>query len=290
MSAHIPLIVSLKYRREIEAFCRSLPSIGLDHMVMYIVFNDGSCFVLSNIFHMLEAYYAESLYKEDYSFRLETITGIDHFLCHETFAVSLKFKQMLEERFGVHRAYYLVRECPECVFIFGAIKSQPFKDCASVYQGTRKDFEDFCVNFTDQFLDLILHYNPAYRNAFILTNTTYRKAVIKGGYDKAHTLSDRERECLLLASQGKTTKEIAKILNISPYTVETYSKNIKEKMSCTTMIEAVMEGILRGVIGSIHPWGMAQAFRGLGGFKVIQSMFEARHEIEKTNLALLNGA
>lgn len=288
MSAQIPLIVSLKYRREIEEFCRSLPNIGLDHMVMYIVFNDGSRFVLSNIFHMLEAYYAESLYKDDYSFRLETITGIDHFLCHDTVAVSLKFKQMLEERFGIHRAYYLVRECPECVFIFGAIKSQPFKDCASIYQGTREAFEDFCVNFTDQFLDLIIHYNAIYRNAFILTNTAYRKAVIKGGYENA--LSERERECLILASQGKTTKEVARILNISPYTVETHSKNIKEKMNCTTMVEAVMEGILRGVIGSMHPWGMQNAFRGMGGFKVIRSMFEARQEMAQTNLALLNSA
>ena len=257
-------------------------------MVMYIVFNDGSRFVLSNIFHMLEAYYAESLYKEDYSFRLETITGIDHFLCHNTLAVSLKFKQMLEERFGVHRAYYLVRECPECVFVFGAIKKEAFNEGEEVYKRTKSDFEDFCVNFTDRFLDLIVHYNLAYRNAFILTNHAYRKAVIKGGYEKSEALSEREKECLFLASQGRTTKEIARILNISPYTVETHSKNIKEKMNCTTLVEAVMEGILRGAIGSMHPWGIQNVCRGMGGFKVIRSMFEAQQEMEKTNLTLLN--
>ena len=61
MTVHIPFILSLKYRQEITSFCKSLSKIGLDYMVMYVVFNDGSRFVLSNIFHMLEAYYGESL-------------------------------------------------------------------------------------------------------------------------------------------------------------------------------------------------------------------------------------
>lgn len=289
MTAHIPFILSLKYRQEITSFCKSLSKIGLDYMVMYVVFNDGSRFVLSNIFHMLEAYYGESLYKEDYSFRSETIENIDYFLCDSTTAVSKKFKKMLEERFGVHRAYYIVRDCPECVFIFGAIKKEGFDYYDQIYKDTVRDFEDFCVSFTDEFLDLIIQYNFSYRHSFILTNPAYRKAVIKGGYPKNEELSEREKECLLLASGGKTTKEIAKILNISPYTVETHSKNIKEKMNCSSMIEAAMEGVLRGVIGSMHQWRRIDTSR-MGNFKIISSMLEARQEIAKTNLELLNSA
>lgn len=289
MGAQLPFILSLKHRQEIEIFCHALPKIGLDYMVMYIVFNDGSRFVLSNIFHMLEAYYAEELYKDDYCFRLETITGIDHFLCDKTVSVSLKFKQMLEERFGLHRAYYMVRECPECTFIFGAIKKQGFNHCDVIYQDTLPDFEDFCVNFTHQFIELIIEYNSRYAGSFILTNQAYRKAVIKGGYSKDEELSEREKECLFLFSQGKSTKEIAKILALSHHTVETYSKNIKEKMHCTTMIEAAMEGMLRGVIGAVNRWNM-KGMPKIGNFRVIQTMREARKEIEKTNLALLNSA
>lgn len=42
-------------------------------------------------------------------------------------------------------------------------------------------------------------------------------------------LSPREVECIFHFSQGKTTKEIAKILSISPRTVEDYIKNVKLK-------------------------------------------------------------
>lgn len=289
MGVQIPFILSLKHRQEIETFCRELPKIGLDHIVMYIVFNDGSRFVLSNIFHMLESYYAEALYKEDYCFRLETIMGLDHFLCDQTAAVSLKFKQMLEGRFGVRRAYYIIRECPECTFIFGAIKKDGFESCDDIYQNTRSDFENFCVNFTHQFIDLIIQYNREYAGSFILNNASYRKAVIKGSYPRDEELSEREKECLIWAAQGKSVKEIARILAISPHTVETYSKNIKEKMHCTTMIEAAMEGMLRGVIGAANRWGTNERPK-IGNFRIIKSMQDARNEIAKTNLALLNSA
>ncbi len=115
-------IISLRYQNQIQNTCAYLPKIGLRYFVMYIVFNDGSKFVLSNIFHMLESYYAESLYKDDYSFRLDTITNTTHYFCDRALSVSNKFKQMLEERYNAYRTYYLIRECPECTFVFGAIK------------------------------------------------------------------------------------------------------------------------------------------------------------------------
>lgn len=42
-------------------------------------------------------------------------------------------------------------------------------------------------------------------------------------------LSEREWECLSRLSQGKTYKEVASALLLSPRTIETYVNNIKEK-------------------------------------------------------------
>lgn len=46
-------------------------------------------------------------------------------------------------------------------------------------------------------------------------------------------LSKRQRECLTLLSIGKTIKETAKLLSISPRTVESYLGNIKMKSGIT---------------------------------------------------------
>lgn len=280
-------IISLRYQNQIQNVCTYLPKIGLRYFVMYVIFNDGSKFVLSNIFHMLESYYAESLYKEDYSFRMDTIANIKHYYCDNTSSVSNKFKQMLEERYGVYRAYYIVRECPECTFVFGAIRDANFDSSDLIYKDTLQEFENFCADFSDHFIDLIIKYNSSYKNSFVLTNQFYRRAVIKQGYSDKEILSDREKECLVWASRGKSTKEIAKILKISPHTVATHSKKIKEKLNCATMMEAVMEGIHRGIVGSINQWNNLDS-PAIGSFKIIKNMDAARKEIARTSLVLFN--
>ena len=49
---------------------------------------------------------------------------------------------------------------------------------------------------------------------------------------KASLLSKRERECLIFLLQGKTAKETATNLGLSPRTVESYFENIKKKLKC----------------------------------------------------------
>lgn len=56
-------------------------------------------------------------------------------------------------------------------------------------------------------------------------------------------LSERETECLQLYTQGKTAKEIAKIVNLSHRTVENYIYNIKVKMSVSTKAELIHKTI-----------------------------------------------
>lgn len=85
-----------------------------------------------------------------------------------------------------------------------------------------------------------------------MTNRAHRHAVIKGGYSEKESIPAREQECLWLAAQGNSVKQIAQILKISPYTVEKYLKHTREVFNCSTLIEAVVEGIHRGMIGKIN--------------------------------------
>lgn len=56
-------------------------------------------------------------------------------------------------------------------------------------------------------------------------------------------LSRRETAYLALAIRGKRISEIAKDLNISESSIQTYRERIKEKLKCTTMEQAIFECI-----------------------------------------------
>lgn len=174
MRKSLPYILSLSHKNKINIACQKLGSLGLQYFVMYIVFNDGSRFVLSNVYHLLIPYYTDEFYKEDFSFDHNVICNKDHYLCDETMSVSSDFKIALEERFNIHRAYYIIRPSTECTFVFGAIKGKKFENHLNFFNSTVHLFEDFCINFVDSTLDIIKDNNPRFKRSFILNNSKLR--------------------------------------------------------------------------------------------------------------------
>ena len=63
--------------------------------------------------------------------------------------------------------------------------------------------------------------------------STKIKTILLGDSASAPRLSCREAECIQYLSHGKATKEIARLLKISPRTVETYIDSLKKKVGCT---------------------------------------------------------
>jgi DNA-binding NarL/FixJ family response regulator len=70
----------------------------------------------------------------------------------------------------------------------------------------------------------------------------------KGVVDSYELLTPREREILQLLAEGKTNKEVAAELNISPYTVETHRGNILEKLNLHTPAELILYAVRKGII------------------------------------------
>ena len=66
--------------------------------------------------------------------------------------------------------------------------------------------------------------------------------------DRYESLSEREREIFQLVAEGKTNKEIAALLFISPSTVETHRARIMEKLDLHSAAEIVLYAVRRGVI------------------------------------------
>ncbi len=66
--------------------------------------------------------------------------------------------------------------------------------------------------------------------------------------DDTENLSPRELEVMRSAATGSTNKEIAKVLDISPRTVQVHLANIFSKLGVGSRTEAVLYGIKRGWI------------------------------------------
>jgi DNA-binding NarL/FixJ family response regulator len=70
-----------------------------------------------------------------------------------------------------------------------------------------------------------------------------------GSRDVRHELlSDREYEVLCLLGSGRTVKEIARSLELSPKTVSTYRARVLEKMGASTNADLVRYAALHGLI------------------------------------------
>jgi len=66
--------------------------------------------------------------------------------------------------------------------------------------------------------------------------------------DSFDLLTTREREVLQLLAEGKSNKEVAALLNLSLYTVETHRGNIFQKLGLHSTAELILYAIRKGVI------------------------------------------
>lgn len=68
--------------------------------------------------------------------------------------------------------------------------------------------------------------------------------------DNAALLSTREREVLDFISKGFTTQEIAKLMQLSHFTVRTFVRRIYSKLKVTSKAEALYEARTQGLLSS----------------------------------------
>lgn len=64
------------------------------------------------------------------------------------------------------------------------------------------------------------------------------------------SLSPREAEILQLIAKGLTNPEVADILSLSRSTIRTHLEHIYEKLEVTNRVEAVTEGLRKGIISA----------------------------------------
>jgi DNA-binding NarL/FixJ family response regulator len=82
----------------------------------------------------------------------------------------------------------------------------------------------------------------------VLLQDYMRKLQRSGAEDSYDLLSPREREALQLVAEGKSNKEIASLLNLSVYTVETHRAKIMQKLNLKGVPELILYAVRKGII------------------------------------------
>ena len=75
-----------------------------------------------------------------------------------------------------------------------------------------------------------------------------RKLQRAGVEDSFELLTLREREILQLVAEGKSNKEVANLLNLSVYTVETHRSNLMQKLNLRGVPELILYAVRKGII------------------------------------------
>src|ERR1700719_3650385 len=89
-------------------------------------------------------------------------------------------------------------------------------------------------------------FSPAVRK--ILKEDYMRQLDEMGAEDTYELLTNREREVLQRGAEGKSNKDVANMLNLSLYTVETHRSNILSKLNLHSVPELILYAVRKGVI------------------------------------------
>jgi two-component system, NarL family, response regulator NreC len=89
-------------------------------------------------------------------------------------------------------------------------------------------------------------FSPAV--ARVMLDDYVRRLTEKGMVDRFESLSEREREIFQLVAEGRSNKEIADLLFVSPTTVDTHRAHILQKLDVHSTAELVLYAVRRGVI------------------------------------------
>lgn len=82
----------------------------------------------------------------------------------------------------------------------------------------------------------------------MLVDDYMRQMQQRGVEDSYELLTTREREILQMLAEGRSNKDIARMLDLSLYTVETHRSNLMQKLNLHGIPELMLYAIRKGVI------------------------------------------
>jgi two-component system response regulator NreC len=152
---------------------------------------------------------------------------------------------------GIEAARQISGEHPEIAIVMLSMHSDEGYVLRALKAGARayllKDSaEEDLTRAIESVRDGKSFFSPAVSQ--VLLQDYMRKLQRAGAEDSYDLLSGREREILQLVAEGKSSKEIAGMLNLSIYTVETHRSNLMQKLNLKGIPELILYAVRKGLI------------------------------------------
>ncbi|HLJ80010.1 MAG TPA: response regulator transcription factor [Ktedonobacterales bacterium] len=152
---------------------------------------------------------------------------------------------------GIEAARQITAKMPQTSVVFLSMHSDEAYVLKALKAGARgyllKDSAEYdLINAVKAVSDGKAFFSPAISQ--MLVADYMRQMQERAVEDSYELLTTREREVLQLLAEGKNNKEVATILNLSLYTVETHRSNIFQKLNLHSGAELILYAIRKGVI------------------------------------------
>ena len=152
---------------------------------------------------------------------------------------------------GIEAARQITAKLPQTAVVFLSMHSDEGYVLKALKAGARayilKDSaEHDLINAVKAVSDGKAFFSPAISK--MLGEDYMRQMQERQVEDSFELLTTREREVLQLLAEGKSNKEVAAILNLSLYTVETHRGNILQKLNLHSVAELILYAVRKGVI------------------------------------------
>lgn len=152
---------------------------------------------------------------------------------------------------GIEAARQIVAKLPQTAIVFLSMHADESYVLRALKAGARayllKDSaEHDLIDAVRAVSDGKAFFSPAISK--MLVEDYMRQMQERKVEDSYELLTTREREILQLFAEGKNNKDVANILNLSLYTVETHRANIFQKLNLHSVAELILYAIRKGVI------------------------------------------
>jgi len=217
-----------------------------NHNFNYFVFiryyRDGSLDLLVNNPNIFLKY-VESGYPLVTSIIKDIPIPYSYIMYWEDYLNKLSSIQFIKEKLNLHQGLSLIRRHKTHYDLMALAMPEVKENVVSYYLTNLHNFEIFRERFIEQAKELLAivekqkiilpSFQPEIKPSERASDGIHQRYEILGMHGVTY-LTQQEFLCLHLLHKGQTYKEIALRLCISPRTVETYLKRIREKTGCLT--------------------------------------------------------